>query len=102
MVGMPQLLSVFFPSLSRDILWKLGAVSRVRSAAQKRAPYDTAPTFHKILRARKRREGVANRNHELGGLPAAQTQTVTPPTLAYCGRKMVLTMGSTLGSALQN
>jgi hypothetical protein len=41
----PQLLSVFFPSLSRDILWKLGAVSRVRYAAQKPRALDTAPTF---------------------------------------------------------
>jgi hypothetical protein len=58
---MPELFSVFFPSLSRDILWKVGAVSRVRFAAQKPRALDTAPTFQQILLRRKRREGAANR-----------------------------------------
>ena len=57
----PELFSVFFPSLSRDILWKVEAVSRVRFAAQKPRALDTAPTFQQILLRRKRREGVANR-----------------------------------------
>jgi len=38
---MPRLFSVLFPSLSRDILWKVGAVSRVRFAAQKPRALDT-------------------------------------------------------------
>jgi hypothetical protein len=50
--------SVFFPSLSREILWKLGAVSTVRYAAKKPRAPDTGPTFHEILLRRKRREGV--------------------------------------------
>jgi hypothetical protein len=57
----PQPFSVFFPSLSIDILWKVGAVSRVRFAAQKPRALDTAPTFQQILLRTKRREGVANR-----------------------------------------
>jgi hypothetical protein len=56
---LPQLFSVFFPSLSKDILWKAGAVSRVRFAAQKSRALDTAPAFQQILLTRKRREGVA-------------------------------------------
>jgi hypothetical protein len=36
--GQVQPYSVFFPSLSREILWKAVAVSRVRFAAQNRAP----------------------------------------------------------------
>jgi hypothetical protein len=58
---MPQLLSVFFPSLSEDILWKAGVVSRVRFAAQKPRALDTIPAFQQIPLRRKRREGVANR-----------------------------------------
>ena len=56
---MPEIFIVFFPSLSRDILWKARAVSRVRFAAQTPRALDTAPTFHQILLRRKRREGVA-------------------------------------------
>jgi hypothetical protein len=52
---------VFFPSLSKDILGKVGTVSRVRFAAQKPRALDTAPTFPQNLLRRKRREGVANR-----------------------------------------
>src|SRR5688572_29016680 len=88
-----QPFNVFFPSLSRDILWKAGAVSRVRFAAQKPRALDTVPAFQQNPLRRKRREGVANRNHRWPN-PAAQTQT--PPGLAYCQRKVVLTMGSTL------
>ena len=44
-VGMSQRFSVLFPSLSREILGKAGAVSRVRFAAQKPRALDTAPTF---------------------------------------------------------
>jgi hypothetical protein len=58
-MGREQLFSVFFPSLSRDILWKAGAVSRVRFAAQTSRALDTAPTFQQILLRRKRREGLA-------------------------------------------
>src|SRR5258708_3593209 len=32
------------------------------------------------------------------GLLGRPTQTLTPPTLAYCGQEMVLTTGSTLRS----
>ena len=63
----PQLFGVFFPSLSRNILWKLGVVSRVRFAAQKPRALDTTPTFQPNLLRRKRREGVANRNHRRHG-----------------------------------
>ena len=59
----PQQFGVFFPSLSHSILWKGGAVSRVRCAAQKPRALDTAPPFQNKNRlSRKRREGVANRN----------------------------------------
>ena len=58
----PSLFSISFPSLSRAIVWKIGAVSRVRFAAQKTRALDTAPIFQdKILLRRKRREGVAKR-----------------------------------------
>src|SRR6266566_10099011 len=59
--GYARLSGVLFPSLSVDILWKLGAVSRVRFAAQKSRALDTAPSFQQILLRRKRREGVADR-----------------------------------------
>lgn len=52
-------LAASFPSLSKEILWKAGAVSRVRFAAQKPRALDTAPAFQQILLRRKRREGVA-------------------------------------------
>src|SRR5437660_11782577 len=42
-----------------EILWKAGAVSRVRFAAQRPRALDTAPAFQQILLRRKRREGVA-------------------------------------------
>lgn len=51
--------SVFFPSLSMDIVGKAEAVSRVRYAAQKARALDTAAAFRKPLLIRKRREGVA-------------------------------------------
>ena len=92
-----RLFSVFFPSLSRDIIWKVGVVSRVRFAAQKPRAHDTTPTFQPNLLIRKRREGVANRNHGRPQ-PATQTQTSDPSALAYSGPKMVLTMGSTLAT----
>jgi hypothetical protein len=91
----PQLFSVFFPSLSRDILWKVGVVSRVRFAAQKPRALDTTPTFQPNLLRRKRREGVANRNHRRPQ-PAAQTQNPDPVGISLLRAKMVLTMGSTL------
>ena len=56
--------SVFFPSLSNEILWTSGVVSRVRSAAQERRALDTAPDAQTKLLGGKRREGVAN---ETGG-----------------------------------
>jgi len=43
--GILEAFSVFFPSLSMAILWKVGVVSRVRSAAQNRRALDTTPTF---------------------------------------------------------
>jgi len=98
----PQLFSVFFPSLSRTIVWKAGAVSRVRFAAHKPRALDTAPAFQdKILPARKRREGVATGKaaaSKRGGFKRpSQIQPQRPRrALAYCGQKMVLTMGSTL------
>src|SRR5262249_47531126 len=64
-------LSVFFPSLSSDILWKLGTVSRVRFAAPKARALDTAPTFPQILLRRKRREGAASTSGAAS--PPAQT-----------------------------
>jgi hypothetical protein len=45
----PRLFSVFFPSLSMTIVWKAGAVSRVRFAAQKPRALDTAPAFQDKL-----------------------------------------------------
>jgi len=45
-----------------------------------------------------RREGVANRNHEWAAQLPPKLKPMTPPALAYCGQKMVLTIGSTLVS----
>src|SRR4030095_2091679 len=55
----PAAFGGFFPSLSKDILWEVGTVSRVRCAAPKARALDTVPTSHQILLRRKRREGVA-------------------------------------------
>jgi hypothetical protein len=60
----PQLFGVFFPSLSKKILGKLGTASRVRSAEQTPRALDPVPSFLQNLLRRKQREGVANRNHE--------------------------------------
>src|SRR5208337_4274004 len=92
----PQLLSVFFPSLSTDILWKLGAVSRVRSAAQKARALDTAPSFQQNPADKKAKGRSSEPKPRVRGLTAAKLKPMTPPALAYCGQKMVLTMGSTL------
>ena len=101
MAGRPSPFSTFFPSLSRAIVWKAGAVSRVRFAAQKSRALDTAPAFqNSILLRRKRREGVARLKVtalESGGFNGRHKLKPRPRrTLAYCGQKMVLTMGSTL------
>jgi hypothetical protein len=92
----------FFPSLSSAIVWKAGAGSRVRFAAQKPRALDPAPAFqNKILLRRKRREEVARfetaalQSGGFNGRHKIQTQRPRP-ALAYCRRKMVLTMGSTL------
>jgi hypothetical protein len=102
MAGRPRRFRAFFPSLSRAIGWKPGAVSRVRCAAQKPGALDTAPAFqNKSLLRRKRREEGARLKAatlESGGFNRRHnTQTQRPrPALAYCRQKMVLTMGSTL------
>ena len=99
----PQLLGVFFPSLSRDILWEVGAVSRVRFAAQKPRALDTTPTSQPNLLRRKRREGVANRNHRRPQ-PAAQTQTRDPVGISLLRAKNGLDNGvhSTSSSCRSN
>src|SRR5258708_5085680 len=56
---MRQAFSFLFPSLSVDILWKVGAVSRGCCAPQKTRAPDTAPAFPPILLRKKRKEGVA-------------------------------------------
>ena len=75
----PGVFGVFFPSLSREILWKTGAVSRVRFAAQKTRALDTTPAFQPILLRRKRREGVAIRR-VLGQAPGVYSWNSLPPT----------------------
>src|ERR1019366_4170969 len=87
-----QLSGVFFPSLSRDILWKVGVVSRVRYAAQKPRALDTTPTFQPNLLRRKRREGGANRNHGWPQ-PAAQTQNPDPVGISLLRAKNGLDNG---------
>jgi hypothetical protein len=97
--GMAQPFGVFFPSLSRAIVGKAGVVSRVRCAAQKPRALDTTPTFPKHLLRGKRREGAANDN--AGSFSRPIFNTLTPSSaLAYCGQKMVLTMGTTLSDGL--
>jgi len=57
MAGRRSQFTNFSPSLSMAIVWKAGAVSRVRFAAQNPRALDTAPAFqNKILLRRKRRE----------------------------------------------
>src|SRR5271157_5805698 len=63
---------------------------------KKRAPLTPPRASNKVLPTRKRREGVANRNHEWAAQLPPKLKPMTPPALAYCGQKMVLTMGSTL------
>jgi hypothetical protein len=102
MVRRPSLFGAFFPSLSSAIVWKAGAGSRVRFAAQKPRALDPAPAFqNKILLRRKRREEVERFETtalQSGGFNSRHNiQTQRPrPALAYCRQKMVLTMGSTL------
>lgn len=91
----PQLLSGLFPSLSRDIGWKVGAVSRVRYAAPKARALDTAPTFQPNPTEKKAKGRSANWNHlsgNTGGRPhlPPKPNHVAPPALAYCGQKMVI------------
>jgi hypothetical protein len=74
----PRLLSVFFPSLSRDILWKAGAVSRVRSAAQKPRALDTAPAFQQDPPGKKAKGRSSELKPRDGGFTAADTQTPDP------------------------
>jgi hypothetical protein len=60
MAGRRSQFTNFSPSLSMAIVWKAGAVSRVRFAAQNPRALDTAPAFqNKILLRRKRRGKVA-------------------------------------------
>ena len=100
-----ELESVFFPSLSRDILGKAGAVSRVRCAAQKSRALDTAPAFPKNPTDKKAKGRSSKWQPGGSWQPAASLpHKLTPPTpsaLTYCGRKMVLTMGSTLEGHFQ-
>src|SRR6185295_7634247 len=95
---MPERMSVFFPSLSRGILWKLGAMSRVRCAAQQPRALDITPTFQKIRLRRKRREGVAipppADSLQTGrGFAPAQTQTPTPADISLLRAKNGLDNG---------
>jgi hypothetical protein len=85
--------SVFFPSLSMAILWEAGVVARVRSAAQTRRALDTTPasqTSTEMKAKGRSSEGTGGFN----GSP--KLNPMTPSALAYYGRKMVLTMGSTI------
>ena len=83
----PRLLSVFFPSLSRDILWKRGAVSRVRSAAQKPRALDTAPTFQQDPPGKQAKGRSSEPKPRDGGLTAAQTQTPDPVDISLLRAK---------------
>jgi hypothetical protein len=89
----PQLLSVFFPSLSRDILWKLGAVSRVRSAAQKTRALDTAPSFQQNPADKKAKGRSSEPKPRVGCSTAAQTQTHDPVGISLLRAKNGLDNG---------
>ena len=98
--------SVFFPSLSMEILWKLGAVSRVRYAAQKTRALDTAPTFQRNPTEKKAKgrssDSRAPRLRKPAALQPPKLNPPTPSALAYCRQKLVLTMGSTVVRFLAN
>ena len=94
----PGPLSVFFPSLSNEILWKLPPVSRVRYAAQKTRALDTGATFQQDPPDKKAKGRSSELKTPAGFTLPAQTHTLTPSALAYCGQKLVLTMGSTLAT----
>jgi hypothetical protein len=89
----PQLLSVFFPSLSTDILWKLGAVSTVRYAAQKARALDTAPSFQQSPADKKAKGRSSEPKPRVGCLTAAQTQTHDPAGISLLREKNGLDNG---------
>jgi len=92
----PRHLSVLFPSLSTDILWKPAPASRVRFAAHKPRALDAATAFLQdppVKKAKGRSSKVST--------PAAPTRLrptsiPDPSTLAYSSQKLVLTMGATV------
>ncbi len=89
----PQLLSVLFPSLSTDILWKAGAVSRVRSASQKPRALDIAPAFQQDPPARKAKGRSSEPKPRNGGFTAADTQTPDPVGISLLRAKNGLDNG---------
>ena len=92
----PRHLSVLFPSLSTDILWKPAPASRVRFAAQKPRALDAATAFLHVPPVKKAKGRSSKVSTPAGSIRPRPTSIPDPSTLAYSSQKLVLTMGATV------
>ena len=96
----PRHLSVLFPSLPTDILWKPAPASRVRFAAHKPRALDAATAFQQDPPVKKAKGRSSTVSTPAASIRPRPTSNTDPSTLAYSSQKLVLTMGATVGRLL--